>query len=129
MNFNIPEGLENQRETVVKESNTAIASGSGLLPVFATPAMIALMEETAHQSIAKHLPSGFTSVGTKVSINHIKATPLGIKVICHSKLVKVDGRRLCFEVKACDEAGLIGNGTHERFIVEAERFMNKIQIK
>jgi predicted thioesterase len=127
MDFAIPEALENKLETVVSSSNTAKAYGSGLLDVFATPAMIALMEETSHRSIEPFLPSGYATVGTEINIKHIKATPLAMKVFCHSILQKVEGRRLFFVLEAYDEVGKIGEGTHERFIVETARFMDKIK--
>jgi predicted thioesterase len=129
MDFTILEGVENKQETVVNHNNTAMTFGSGLLDVFATPAMIALMEETSHLSIGSYLPKGYASVGTELNVKHIKATPIGMKVFCTSKLQKVEGRRLLFSVEAYDEVGKIGEGTHERFIVETERFMSKIIAK
>ena len=127
MEFKIPEGLENNLEVLVGNNNTAKKYGSGLLDVFATPAMIALMEETSHRSVESFLPDGFTTVGTEVKIKHIKATPIAMKVFCRSILQKVDGRRLFFTVEAFDEVGKIGEGSHERFIVDADRFMEKIK--
>ncbi|MDR0790717.1 MAG: thioesterase family protein [Bacteroidales bacterium] len=127
MEFAIHEGLENRLETLVGNSNTAKAYGSGLLDVFATPAMIALMEETSHKSIEPFLPDGYATVGTEISIKHIKATPVAMKVFCRSTLQKVEGRRLLFSVEAYDEVGKIGEGSHERFIVETARFLDKIK--
>ena len=98
-------------------------------PVFATPAMIALMENTAFESVASELEEGSGTVGTALDIKHVSATPVGMKVTCESELVKVDGRALTFSVKAFDEAGLIGEGTHERFIVFEEKFQKKADDK
>ncbi len=122
-------GLKAERETIVNETNTAKFIGSGSLDVFATPAMIALMELTASASVADHLDEGQGTVGTQVNIKHLAATPLGMKVCAKSELVEVDGKKLTFEVKAYDEAGLIGEGSHERFIISNEKFMAKVNAK
>lgn len=118
-------GIKGMRETTVTEEVTAKSVGSGELNVYATPAMIALMEETAYKSVADELEDGMGSVGTKMDVNHVSATPLGMKVTCETELIQVDGRRLVFAVKASDESGLIGEGTHERFVVQNERFQAK----
>ncbi|MBR2779174.1 MAG: thioesterase family protein [Firmicutes bacterium] len=118
-------GIRNQEEMIVKEENTALAMGSGTLRVLATPAMIALMENTAKNSIAAELEEGSTTVGTALNIKHVSATPVGMKVRCESELTAVNGRALTFSLKAWDEAGLIGEGEHERFIVYAEPFADK----
>ena len=122
---NMEIGIRNQEELIVNEENTALAMGSGTLRVFATPAMIALMENTAKNSIAAELEEGSTTVGTALNIKHVSATPVGMKVRCESELVKVNGRALTFELKAYDESGLIGEGEHERFIVYAQPFEEK----
>lgn len=109
---------------VVRE-NTAAAVGSGMLEVFATPMMIALMEKTACESVAPYLEEGSGTVGTELNVKHVAATPIGMQVTCETELVEVDGRRLVFHVKASDEAGLIGEGTHERFIINNEKFQSK----
>lgn len=114
---------------MVTQENTAKTVGSGELDVFATPAMIALMEETAYKSVAGELDAGMGSVGTLMNVKHLSATPVGMKVTCHTELREVDGRRLVFHVEARDEAGLIGEGTHERFIVENEKFQKKADSK
>ena len=123
------EGITGQGETMVSQENTAKTVGSGELDVFATPAMIALMEETAYKSVAGELDAGMGSVGTLMNVKHLSATPVGMKVTCHTELREVDGRRLVFHVEAQDEAGLIGEGTHERFIVENEKFQKKADSK
>jgi len=113
-----------QSEKVVYE-NTATAVGSGVLEVYGTPCMLALMEKTACESIEPYLDEGWGSVGTLVNIKHLAATPIGMTVRCESELLEVDGRRLLFAVKAYDDEGLIGEGTHERFTVNNEKFQNK----
>ncbi|MEA5050020.1 MAG: thioesterase family protein [Oscillospiraceae bacterium] len=118
-------GVRGRADARVDAARTAAAMGSGTLCVLATPAMIALMEAAAANSVAPLLEAGATTVGTKLGISHIAATPLGAAVWCESELTAVDGRRLVFRVTAHDAAGVIGEGTHERFIVDADRFMNK----
>ncbi len=122
-------GITGREEVLVTADNTAEAMGSGTLPVFATPAMIALMEKTAYKSVADFLEEGCGSVGTLLSVKHTAATPLGMKVTCESILTEIDGRRLVFSVRAYDEVGLIGEGTHERFIVQNEKFLQKTNAK
>lgn len=111
-------------ETVTVE-NCAKTVGSGELEVYATPSMIALVEKAAWMSVAEYLEEGQGTVGTKLEISHVSATPVGMEVRCETELIEIDGRRLLFAVKAYDEAGLIGEGTHERFIVWNERFQQK----
>lgn len=122
-------GIRNQEEMIVTEEKTALAMGSGTLRVLATPAMIALMENTAKNSLAEELEEGSTTVGTALNIKHVSATPVGMKVRCESELTAVNGRALTFSLKAWDEAGLIGEGEHERFIVYAEPFAEKAYAK
>lgn len=114
---------------VVDENNTALAMGSGALRVFATPAMVALMEKAAAESVAPHLEAGQGSVGTLISVKHTAATPVGMTVRCESELVEVDGRRLVFKVLAFDEAGPIGEADHERFVVNDEKFLARTYAK
>lgn len=118
-------GIKGKLETVVTEDKTARVMGSGELDVFATPAMIALIEETAWKSVAEHLEPGEGTVGTKLDVSHISATPIGLTVTCETELIQVDRRRLVFHVEVYDEAGKIGEGTHERFVVQNDKFMNK----
>ncbi len=122
-------GIRGRIETVVTQKESAKTLGSGLLDVYATPAMIALMEGCASQSVAPYLDEGCGTVGTAVNIRHLAATPMGMKVYCESILTEVDGRRLLFNVKAYDETGLIGEGTHERFIINSEKFFAKVNAK
>ena len=118
-------GLKGRAETLVCENNTAQAACSGALPVFGTPFMCALMEEAAWTSIAPHLEEGQSTVGTKLNITHDSASPVGIKVWAESEVTAVDGKRIELKVAAYDEKGLIGQGTHERFIVTDDRFLAK----
>lgn len=118
-------GMKARVEDVVTERNTAISAGSGTLPVFATPFMCALMEKAAWMAIAPGLEAGDSSVGTKLSISHQSATPVGLKVWAESEVTVVDGKRIEFTVTAGDEKGVIGQGTHERFIVTNDRFLAK----
>ena len=129
MTNELREGIMGSSETVVDENNIALTMGSGELEVFATPAMVALMEEAAAESVKPYIDEGSTTVGTALEIEHISATPIGVSVRCESELCHVDGRKLVFNVTAYDNAGIIGKGRHERFIVEKERFMKKAESK
>lgn len=122
-------GLIGKAETTASSENSAEVMGSGNLPVFATPAMVALMEKAASTSVKPFLQDVESTVGTMMNITHISATPLGMKVNAESTLTEIDGRKLVFEVKAFDEKGLIGKGTHERFIINAEKFIQKTNSK
>ena len=115
-------------ETVTEEK-TAAALGSGTLRVYATPAMIALMENTALNSVADKLDDGMTTVGTKLDIVHTSASPVGSTITCESELVEIDRRRLVFSVTVYDNVGEIGKGTHERFIVDSVKFSEKTAAK
>lgn len=122
-------GIKGKQKVTVGESNLARTVGSGSLDVFATPAMIALMEKTAWKSVADQLDEGCGTVGISLNITHDAPTPAGMEVTCESELIKVDGRKLTFELKAYDERGLIGKGIHERFIVDNARFQEKADNK
>ena len=122
-------GIKGTMERIVTEELTAKAMGSGELPVFATPAVVALAEETAWKSVAGELEEGQGSVGIKMTLSHIAATPLGMKVRCETELTKIDRKRLVFSVAAYDEAGKIAEGTHERFIVDNDKFLRKAEQK
>ena len=119
-------GIKGYGEQVVESKDTAKAYGSGLVEVYATPAMIGLIENTAHISVSGALPEGCISVGTLVNIEHLRATPLGEKVWCETVLDAINGRKLLFSVAAFDSKGLIGKGIHERFVVNTEKFMSKL---
>lgn len=119
-------GLAGTAETIVRETNTAIAMGSGSLHVFATPCMVALMEQAACNAVDPCFNDSESSVGTLVNITHDAATALGKKVTATATLVEVQGRKLVFEVTAADEDKQIGKGRHERFIINKEKFMAKL---
>lgn len=122
-------GVSGHADAQVDNLNTAVAVGSGALPVFASPSMIALMEQAACTAIGPHLPLGTTTVGTGIAVKHLAATPLGHHIQATATLQSVDGQRLTFSVAAYDEKEKIGEGTHERFVVHAERFLQKISQK
>ena len=108
---------------VVTDTDTAEAIGSGGLPVYATPAMICLMEKTAYLAAAE---AGLQTVGTKVNISHLRACKAGTAVECTAEVTEVEGRRIMFSVKVSDNNGLIGEGMHERFSIDPERFLAKL---
>lgn len=129
MEFNLQVGLTYTSKKIVTIEDAASRYGSGMIDVFATPAMVALMENAALMTVASHLPEGFNTVGIEISTNHIKATPLGMEVKATATLVEVDGKRLTFEIVAEDEEGVIGKATHSRFIIDTEKFMAKLTKK
>lgn len=125
----ITTGIKGRHELTVTDELTAAHIGSGLVKVFATPMMIALIEQTCYESVLPYLEEGQGTVGTLVSVTHSAATPVGMSVWCESQLVEVDRRRLVFDVKAYDECGLIGEGRHERFVIDSAKFQAKIDAK
>ena len=127
--MSIEVGIKGRKEYVVTKELTAAAVGSGLLEVYGTPYMVALMEETCHTSIGEFLEEGQGTVGISIEIQHTAATPVGMKVWCESELVEVDGKRMVFNVKTFDEAGPIGEGVHQRFIIDNEKFLAKTNAK
>ena len=120
-------GLTYTSTTVVNNNNTAKALGSGDMDVFATPAMVALMENAAMNAVAPHLEEGQTTVGTQISTSHIKASALGATITATAVLTAVDGRSLTFTITARDGENIIGEGIHTRFIVDRERFLSKLK--
>ena len=118
-------GITHTITSTVTQDKTASAVGSGGLDVFGTPAMIGLMEMCCLQAVQPLLNEGQGTVGTALNVRHLAATPLGLQVRCECELQQVEGKRLLFAVRAYDPAGLIGEGTHERFIVDNERFMQR----
>lgn len=121
----IQPGILNRKEKKVTPSDTAPAYGSGLVEVYATPSMIALMEDTAQSAVQPHLPEGYITVGMEVHVKHLRATPVGRMVFCEARLIEVEGRKLTFEVKAWDEKDKIGEGAHIRVIVGLNKFLEK----
>ncbi len=120
-------GLTGEATTTVVHENTAAAVGAGGVEVFGTPMMIALMEMAAWRAVEEKLEPGLVTVGTHVNVKHLGATPLGQQVRATAELLEADGRRLVFKVEAYDERQKIGEGTHERFIVQLERFLSRLQ--
>ena len=125
----IEPGIKGRLEQVVSPEMSAARVGSGLVEVFATPMMVALIERTCNESVLPHLEPGQGTVGTLVNVSHTAATPIGMRVWAESELIEVDRRKLTFRVAAYDECGPIGEGIHERFIIDTERFRQKAESK
>lgn len=122
-------GLTAEIKHTVTDADTASKWGSGLVPVFSTPALVGLMESAAVAALAGHLPPGQTTVGARIDVRHLAATPVGMQVRAHAELTTVEGRKLVFKLQAWDEVELIGEASHERFVVDEARFMGRIQAK
>lgn len=122
-------GIHGHLEEVVTPEMSAARVGSGLVDVLATPMMISLIEKTCNECVLPHLEAGQGTVGTLVNVAHTAATPIGMRVWCDADLVEVDRRRLVFKVKAFDECGPIGEGTHERFIIDMAKFIEKVKMR
>ncbi len=122
-------GIKGMAVVVVAGGNTAAAYGSGAVPVFATPAMVALMERAARVSVEPYLEQGQTTVGTGLTVRHLAATPEGMTVTPRSELVAVEGKKLLFKVEVFDEAELVGEGTHERYVVWEDSFLKRAAAK
>lgn len=118
-------GMRNEAREIITEDKTAAVMGSGSLPVYATPAMCCLVEKAAAELAERLLPEGWTTVGGSISIQHKAPTPLNSEVRAEAEVLEVEGRRIAYRVAAYDEAGLIGEGSHERFAVNKEKFMDK----
>ena len=122
----IETGLKYTSELTVTDDVTAVKMGSGDMPVLATPAMMALMENAAMKAVAKELPEGCTTVGGHIESSHLRPTKVGDKVTATAEVTKVDGKKISFKVAAYSGDTLLGEGTHLRFIVDKERFMSKL---
>ncbi len=120
-------GLTAQSRTTASECNSALALGSGDMNVFATPAMVALMENAAMMAVSPELEEGQSTVGVEITTSHIKASAMGAEITASATLVAIDKRMLTFKVEAHEGDALIGEGTHKRCIVDRERFLQKIQ--
>jgi len=127
--FNLKVGMVGEARTKVTEDNTALKFGSGSVKVFATPAMIGLMEAAAINCIDNYLPKGYASVGTKVEVKHLAATPIGMEVAAEAELLEVDGPKIKFKVSAYDGKEKIGEGLHYRYIVKLDDFLKKANEK
>ena len=122
-------GLTGETEAVVTEADTADRWGSGIVPVYGTPALVGLMEGASVQALVGHLPSGQTSVGGRIDVRHLAPTPVGMRVCARAELMDIEGRRLEFRIEAWDEVEKIGEATHERFVIDQERFVAKAEAK
>lgn len=126
---NIKIGMKNSVTEMVTANNTAKTLGSGVLKVYATPAMTCLMEKAAAEALETLLPEGFTTVGISLNISHKAPTPVGMAVRAEAEVIAVEGRKISFAVHAFNDKEEIGSGTHERFAVAAEKFMAKASAK
>jgi fluoroacetyl-CoA thioesterase len=122
-------GLTAELEHTVTDADTASRWGSGLVPVFSTPALVGLMESAAVAALSGHIPAGQTTVGGHIDVRHLAATPVGMRVRARAELTAVEGRKLVFKVEAWDEMECIGEAEHERFVVDEARFLGRLQAK
>ena len=122
----LKEGMKLEYKKVVSPEETAARVASGTLEVYGTPMMIALMEKTSFELVQSELAEGESTVGISVNIKHNKANKIGDEVVCESTLVKIDGRKLVFDVKVTHNGNVVGEGTHERFIINVEKFLAKL---
>ena len=129
MEFNLEVGLTAEAQELVSQENTAKKYGSGSIEVYATPAMVGLMENAAVNAVDHLLPEGYATVGIHLDVKHLKATPVGMKVTAKALLKEIDGKKLFFTVQAFDEKELVGEGTHTRYIIEVDKFLEKTQGK
>lgn len=120
-------GLTFETKRIVEEADTAAKFGSGGIYVFATPMMIGIMENAAMNCVAKELEDGESTVGIHVDVKHSAATPMGMEVRAVAELIEIDGKKLRFKVEAFDEKGKIGEGTHDRFIINVDKFMKRLE--
>lgn len=124
----LDKGVSAQSRTTVAANNTAVAMGSGDMAVFATPAMVALMENAAMNAVAEALPEGSTTVGAEMNVTHIKPSALEAEITATAVLTEIEGRKLTFNVGARDAGGMIGEGVHVRYIVDREKFLAKLEV-
>lgn len=122
-------GLTAELTLLVTESDTAAKFGSGLVPVFGTPALVGLMEAAAVKALEGHLPEQRATVGGRIDVRHLAATPIGMTVRARADLTAIEGRKLTFQIEAWDEVEKIGEATHERFVIETEKFVARAQAK
>ena len=125
----IKPGLVGEIIHVVTGNDTAATYGSGLVPTLSTPHLVALMENAARETVQAHLAKGQSTVGTRMDMRHLAPTPVGMEVRVHAELVEVQGRRLRFHIEARDTVEKIGAGDHERFLIDWERFMRRVEEK
>jgi fluoroacetyl-CoA thioesterase len=127
MDFDIPDNISGRQTLLVEKEHTAKFLGSGSVEVLATPMMIALMENTAMEAVQSYLPEGWTTVGTKVDVEHLRPTPSGEEVYAEALLMERKDRSLLFTVTAYDKQGIIGQGSHKRYIINTEKFLSKLK--
>ena len=126
---NIKIGLKGVVEITVSEKDSANNYGNEGVNVFATPAMVGIMEVAARNAVDSVIPEGFSTVGTRLDVKHLAATPVGFKVRAIAELLEVDDKRLVFKVEAYDDVEKIGEGIHERYIIRLDKFMNRVNSK
>lgn len=126
MEFDVKTGVQGHETRMVEKKDTAKHFGSGLADVYATPAMIALMEYTAFKSVEPYLPEGFSTVGIQINVQHKKASLPGSIITCNSVVSKTDGKKIHFQITANDEQGEIGTAEHIRFIINSHEFMSRL---
>jgi predicted thioesterase len=129
MELSMKAGLKARVEKTVEYKDTAKAVASGLAEVFATPSMIALMENAAYLAVQPQLQEGMSTVGIRIDAQHLAATPVGLKVWAEAELVNVDGRKLTFDIQAFDEIEKIGEARHERFVIDEQKFLSRVKAK
>ena len=122
-------GLKGEVSTLVEREDTAVEVGSGSLLVYATPCMVALMEGAACEALSDALPEEKTSVGIELAITHVSASPVGLEVRAEAEVTAVEGNIITFKITAYDEAGMIGEGTHKRAVVTAQKLLDKAYAK
>lgn len=129
MDYPLHPGMKSEKSEQVTADNTAIKYGSGGVDVYATPAMVGLMEGTCLAAVDPFLPEGLATVGTSLDIKHLAATPVGMQVRATAELIEIVGKRLVFAVEAFDEQDKIGSGIHERYIIDLAKFLQKNEAK
>jgi predicted thioesterase len=129
MDFNVKIGMTAEKNEIVTDNNTAIKYGSGSVAVYATPAMVGLMEGACLAAVDPSLPEGCGTVGIDLNIKHLAATPLGMKVRAEAELIEISGKKLTFNIVAYDEIEKIGEGTHQRYIIDVPKFLQKANQK
>lgn len=122
-------GMTFETKKIVEEADTAAKFGSGGVYVFATPMMIGIMENASMNCVQEALAEGQGTVGIHLDVKHMAATPMGMEVRALAELIEIEGKKLRFKVEAFDEKGKIGEGTHDRFIIDVEKFMSKLEAK
>ena len=129
MEFNLEVGLTAEAQELVSQENTAKKYGSGSIEVYATPAMVGLMENASLKAVDPKLPEGYSTVGIHLDVSHLAATPIGMNVIAKATLEAIDNKKLTFKVEAFDDQEKIGEGTHTRYIIQIDKFLQRAKNK